>query len=172
MTEFLAPVAPFLALVLLAAALHKFVARERVASAAARLCGTSKRRGRILSVAAAAIEATSAVAMLGPSTRVGGALAATALWALYAILLGAKAARRTAPFDCGCDFGSAGRASRGSAVIIRPLGLMGLAGFVILAPSTGALTVEPLFASLGYFAIYVATGEIVALPPLRRNLAA
>jgi hypothetical protein len=169
MSFFLTPVPAFLALVLIASAAHKIVVRERLASAFAQLCGTSNRLGRFLCLAAASIEAGSAIAIVVPASRPGGALAAAALWTFYAALLGVRTIDREAPFDWGREFDKPRREPRDRASIARALVLAALAMMTMLLP-TGGLALESLSAALGYFVVYLAAGEIAVLPPLHRTL--
>lgn len=170
MPALLSPLVPFLALVLAAAAVHKLVARDRVAAAAAGLIGVPLRLGLPLSIAAATVEGLAAASILVPATRQAGALAATALWCLYATLLLAKTSRSAGPFDCGCSFGPPRRGAGQRLAAVQPFLLAGLA-LVVAIRASQQLEIEPVFAALAFFGLYLAAGEFAALPPSRRSLA-
>lgn len=158
----------FLAIVLASAAGHKLVASDRLASAAARLAYAPAALGLPLSLAAATIEAAAAIALLFPQTRLVGAIVAAALWIGYGALL--WAARRAAPFDCGCSFGPP-RPGREGHAPLRAFGLAALALLVTALPAAAAPGLPQLFAAFAFFALYLAANELAALAPLRRSLA-
>ena len=170
MPALLSPLVPFLALVLAAAAVHKLIARDRVAAAAAGLIGVPLRLGLPLSITAAMVEGLAAASILIPVTRPAGALAATALWCLYATLLLAKTRHGTEPFDCGCSFGRARRGAGQRFAAVQPLLLAGLA-LVVAMRASQKFEIEPVFAALAFFGLYLAAGELAALPASRRSLA-
>lgn len=162
------PLALFLAVVLLTAALHKLVARDRLAAAAARLAGVAPALGQPLSFAAAAVEAGAGLALLMPAARPVGALVAALLWTAYAVLL-LRAHRAGRAFDCGCSFGAQPKvvtlypAKR--AVVLAALAI-GAGLFPVSMPG-----VLDLFAALAFFALYLAAGELAAVPSTGRSLA-
>jgi hypothetical protein len=163
-----APLALFLALILLTAAVHKLIARDRLATAAARLAGVSPALGQPLSFAAAAVEAAAGLALLLPAARPAGALLAALLWTGYAALL-LRAWRARRAFDCGCSFGAAPKL-----VTLYPVKratvLAVLAVILALLPAAAPGILDP-FAALAFFALYLAAGEIAAVPSNRRSLA-
>jgi len=163
-----APLALFLAVVLLTAAAHKLVARDRLAAAAARLAGVSPALGQPLSFAAAAVEAGAGLALVLPTARPAGALVAALLWAVYAVLL-LRAHRAGRAFDCGCSFGS--QAKVASLYPAKRAGVLaGLAAIAVVLP-TAMPGVLDLFAALAFFALYLAAGELAAVPSTVRSVA-
>jgi hypothetical protein len=158
----------FLAIVLASAAGHKLVATDRLATAAARLARAPGALGLPLSLAAATIEATAAVALLFPQTRLVGAIVAAALWTGYGALL--LAARRAAPFDCGCSFGPP-RPGREGHAPARAFALAVLALLTAALPAVAAPGLLQFFAAFTFFALYLAANELAALAPYRRSLA-
>jgi hypothetical protein len=168
MAPFLAPVAPFLALILAAAALHKIVARDRLAAATARLVGVPLGKGRVLSYGAAAVEAGAAVALCWPAAATVGAAIAAGLWGLYATLLLVRTTHGEEAFDCGCAFARPAHSAHARTAAARPLALAALATLLLLARPVGGLAIEPVCAALAFFMLYVAAGEMAALPSLRR----
>jgi hypothetical protein len=162
------PLALFLAMVLLTAAMHKLVARDRLAAAAARLAGVSPALGQPLSFTAAAVEAGAGLALIMPAARPAGALVAALLWAAYALLL-LRAHRAGRAFDCGCSFGA-----QPKVVTLYPVKRAAvLAVLAIGAPLLPAAIpgVLDLFAALAFFALYLAAGELAAVPSTGRSLA-
>lgn len=158
----------FLAVVLLTAAAHKLVARDRLAAAAARLAGVSPALGQPLSLAAAAVEAGAGLALVAPATRPAGAAIAAVLWAAYAVLL-LRAHRAGRAFDCGCSFGVSPKI-----ITLYPAKragvLAGLATAAALLPASFPGVLDP-FAALAFFALYLAAGELAAVSSIGRSLA-
>jgi hypothetical protein len=162
------PLALFLAAILLAAAAHKLVARDRLAAAAARLTGVAPALGQPLSFAAAAVEAGAGLALLVPAARPAGALVAALLWTAYAVLL-LRAHRAGRAFDCGCSFGARPKvATLFPAQRAAVLALLAIA--VGLLPAAMPAVLDP-FAALAFFALYLAAGELAAVFPTGRSLA-
>lgn len=152
----------FLAVVLVTAAVHKLVARDRLARATGRLLGLNVAVAMPVMFVAAAVEACAALALLLPATRQSGALLAAALWVLYAATLYAAYRRGDAALDCGCSFGSKPKGIDGF-TRMRPVALAVLAIIVALLPTTGTDVLAP-FAGLAFFAMYLAAAELAALP--------
>lgn len=159
----------FLALVLAAAAVHKLVARERLIAATGRLLGLQPPLAAVAMLAAAAIEAVAAIALILPPVRPIGALLAALLWLGYGVALLAARRRGESAFDCGCGF-AVQRKPVDRFTIVRPFGLVLLATLVALTPEAPAPLVEPVFAALALYALFLAAGEIAALPS-KRSLA-
>jgi len=154
----------FLAMLLAISAGHKFVARDRLGIAAARLTGTPPALGPALVLAAGSAELLAAVALAVEPLRTAGAIAAGVIWAVYAIAL---FMRRGQVLDCGCDFVRRERPV-GIAAVLRPAGLALLAAMVALMPR-GNFALDAPFAALALLALYFAASELAALPaPARR----
>ncbi len=164
----IAPVV-FLAMVLAAAAAQKFARRERMATATARLTGIDLALAGPLSLAVGALEAGAAMALLFPESRFAGAALAMAVWASYGAAL-AAARRRGASLDCGCSFGVHMRPVD-CFTVARPLVLALFAPVAVRLAVGAGLGVEPLFAALALFTLYVAAGEVAAVPVARRKAA-
>jgi cation transporter-like permease len=155
----MATLAVFLALVLVLSASHKLVAPDRLGAATARLAGVGSATGQVLSFAAAAIEGAAALALVAPGLQaVGGALAAL-LWSAYGAALWR---RRGLRLDCGCTFAAREKPVDGVA-IARAVTLAGLAFGVATAPAA-PMSIETPFAALALLALYVAFGELAAIP--------
>jgi Methylamine utilisation protein MauE len=157
----------FLALVLMMAAAHKVMERGRMAASAAALTGASAALGSVLSIGAAAYEAVVALALLFPTSRPSGALLAAGLWALYGVAL---ARSLGSSLDCGCSFASREK-SIDSFVLARAFCLAVLSIALFLVPA-GSFTILTPFAALGFFALYLALGELTSITSFGRRDAA
>lgn len=153
----------FLAGLLAVSALHKLVARERLAPVTARLAGVPVSTGVLLLALAASVEALAALALLLPPLQAGGAIAATVLWLGYATTLMRHHGR---VLDCGCNL-VAREKPVDTVTIGRPLLLAFLAAATALAP-IASWTVDTPFAALGLLALWFAAGEIHSIPNLTR----
>lgn len=161
----MAAIVLFLALVLTVSAAHKFAEPRRMADAAAILSGLSRGFGPALSFAAAGIEGVAALALLLEPFRIGGAIAACALWSGYGILL---LNRRGQTLDCGCDL--ARRTKRVDLFsTARPFLLAGLTMIVVAARAGFTWSLDTPFAALALLALWFATAEVGALFSVARN---
>jgi hypothetical protein len=154
----MAPVALFLALVLLGAALHKALQRERLVLATGRLTGLSAPMASLVLVLAALFEGLAALAILMPATLTAGLAGAAILWATYAAAL---LRRRGELLDCGCDFLRRDKPV-GVWTILRPALLAVLALTCAIAPPAG-WTIETPFAAAALVALWLAASELAAL---------
>ncbi|MEI6643069.1 MAG: MauE/DoxX family redox-associated membrane protein [Novosphingobium sp.] len=149
----------FCALLLAASAAHKAAARERLATATARLAGTGALGGQLLLIVAGTAEIVAALCLLIEPLRLAGAVIAAALWGGYAIAL---ARRHGETLDCGCDL--AARAKPVTwALVLRSAALALLAGGLGIMPDA-PLTPEAPFAAAGLLALYLAASELLAIP--------
>lgn len=153
----------FLAALLGISALHKLIARDRLATSTARLTGVAPALGFPVLLAAAAIELLAALALLSAPLRVGGALAAAGLWAIYGVAL---FTRRGQVLDCGCNLQSR-EAPVDIFAIARPCLLVALAVTLALAPPV-SWTIDAPFAALALLALWFAASELALLPHLAR----
>lgn len=160
----MAALALFLALVLLSAAAHKAIARERLTLVVARLLDLTAPMAALVLVLAAVLEALAALAIVIPATSAGGLLGAVLIWAFYALAL---LRRRGAVLDCGCDF-AAREKPVGTITILRPVVLSALAAIGALAPH-GEWSVETPFAAAALIALWFAASELAALPALQHR---
>lgn len=154
-----AAVAIFLALVLVSAAAHKLYARERLVFATSRLLRINAGLALPAMLGAAALEATSALALIITQTRAAGALLAILLWGVYFVALTAAARRGESLLDCGCSFGTHTQGIDRFA-LLRPLALGGLA--VVAAAFPRGLDPIAPFAALAFFTAYLAAGELAS----------
>ena len=155
----MATLALFLALVLAVSAGHKLVARDRLGEATARLVGVDGATGQVLSFAAAAVEGAASLALALPGLQAVGGVIAALLWSAYGLALWRHNGMR---LDCGCTFAAREKPVDGLA-IARAAALAGLAVGVATAPAT-PLSIEAPFAALALLALYLAFGELAAIP--------
>lgn len=156
-------VALFLALVLLGAAAHKAVQRERLVLAVARLVGLRVPTAMLVLAVAAVLEAVAALAICIPQTMTAGLAAAALIWTAYALAL---LRRRGTVLDCGCDFVRREKPV-GTAMIARPVLLAALALASALAPPQG-WSIDTPFAAAALLALWFASSELAALPATAR----
>lgn len=154
----MAGLALFLALVLLGAAAHKAVQRERLAIAVARLTGLNLPLAMVVLVLAAVLEGLAAAAILIPATAPAGLAGAAMLWSIYTAAL---LRRRGEVLDCGCDFVRRDKPV-GLVTFLRPALLAVLALICALLPVSG-WTIETPFAAAALTALWLAASELAAL---------
>lgn len=160
----------FLVFVLASAAVHKLMARARLAAAAARLLQTSPALGEVFSLGAATVEAVAAVLLLIAPLRPVGAVLAALIWMAYGVALLAARLRRER-IDCGCRFGGTAKHVDRFAVA-QAFVLAGAAALIVWLPTSAGwpYAVAP-FAGFAFFTIFLAVGELSALPYQRRSIA-
>lgn len=155
-----AQVAAFLAVLLVASAIHKAADPVRLATAAARLTSAGPEMGRPLLVAAGAAELALAIGLVEPPTRAIAAVGAALLWAIYAGFIGRALASGRADVDCGCSFG-ARRAPLDARELSRNAFLIGLAGVTAVGGVGGApMSALDLPAALGLFCLYLVVDQV------------
>lgn len=160
-------VAIFLALVLMVSAGHKLIERERMAVATARLTGVSAAMSAPLTLAVAALELLGALGLMLSPARAVGVIVAVIVWSGYAIAL---FRHRGETLDCGCTF--AAREKRvDDFAVLRPVMLAALAVPVAFVPAAPLSWSTP-FAALAFLSLYLAIGELTALPHRKREQAA
>jgi len=149
----------FLAMVLAISATHKLARPERISIAMAKLSGMSPSVASTVVYGVAALEFLAATALLFAQSRAIGAIFAALIWFAYGIALLRKSGTS---LDCGCDF-STREKPIGAFDILRACGLSALAVLVTLMPATTATIITP-FAIFGFLALYLAMGELAAIP--------
>ncbi|WP_421838030.1 MauE/DoxX family redox-associated membrane protein [Novosphingobium sp.] len=144
---------------LAASALHKVLARDRLAEATARLVGVGAVPGQLLLVLAGTLEFVAAACLLAAPLRLAGAVIAALVWGTYALAL---ARRRGETLDCGCDLAARPKPVS-TAQMLRAGGLALLAAAVALFPDA-PLTLDAPFAAAGLLALYLGASELLAIP--------
>lgn len=160
------PVAAFLAMLLCAAAAHKFRDRARTAAAVSALAGIEARGAAV--TALALVEAAAGLALLLAPTRAAGGWVAAALWGGYFLLLSRAYLAGRRDIDCGCGFGRA-HARLGRTQLLRTGALALLAAAVAYRSDALGMPVEParalaaLLAGLALFVLYLAFDTLAGL---------
>lgn len=149
----------FCAALLAASALHKALARERLAAAAARLAGVGAVPGQLLLVLAGSLELVAAALLVVPQLGSFGAGLAALVWGTYALAL---LRRWGETLDCGCDLAARSKPVT-SALVLRAAALAGLAGMIALVPAA-PFTLDAPFAAAGLLALYLGASELLAIP--------
>tara|TARA_R110000824_G_scaffold77310_2_gene195570 strand:- start:631 stop:1122 length:492 start_codon:yes stop_codon:yes gene_type:complete len=156
----------FLAIVLAISAAHKLARPERMALAMAKLNGMPTGVASTAVFGVAALEFLAATALLFAQSRMIGATFAALIWLTYGVALLRKSGTS---LDCGCDFSSREKPV-GAFDILRAFGLSFLAVLVSLIPVNTASITTP-FAIFGFLALYLAMGELAAVPkPQERRI--
>ncbi|MBD3728165.1 MAG: hypothetical protein IE933_00500 [Sphingomonadales bacterium] len=153
-----------LILLLVASAAHKFIQRDSMAPVTARLVGVPAAAGALVLLLAASAEILAALALVMPATRLGGAMAAAAIWTSYAVAL---LRHRGSVLDCGCDLVRREKPV-GLFAILRPVLLAAAALSVALVPPRG-WTVDAPFAAAALLALWFAASELAAIPAFSRS---
>lgn len=171
MATALSVLALFLATMLGTSAAHKLSHPTRLTRATAGLLRLNPAVAMPVTMAAAAIEATAALALLFPASRPTGALLAALLWSFYAAALFAARRRGDGTIDCGCDFGKP-RRGIGLFVIGRAIALAAGALVLLISPAGGGgFDIQSILAALAFVALLFAAGEIAHLPATSRSAA-
>lgn len=155
----MAALALFCAALLAASALHKALARTRLAGATARLAGVGPLPAQLLLILAGTLELVAAACLLAAPLRTAGALIGALVWATYALAL---ARRRGETLDCGCDLAARSKPVT-TALVLRAVGLALLAGIVAILPEA-PFTLNAPFAAAGLLALYLGASELLAIP--------
>lgn len=155
----MAALALFCAALLAASALHKALARERLAAATARLAGVGALPAQLLLILAGTLELAAAACLLAQPLRVAGAVMAVLVWGTYALAL---ARRRGETLDCGCDLAARSKPVS-TALVLRAAGLALLAVLVAVLPEA-PFTLDAPFAAAGLLALYLGASELLAIP--------
>jgi hypothetical protein len=166
----------FLALLLVAAAAHKLLWRERASAAVSGLTGMLPKAAGLAVNAIAAIEMLAALGLLVPAYRSPGALLAALLWSLYVIAMARAVLTGRRAVDCGCSFGKTHR-PLGRFQLLRTAVLALIALAIAFSPATvtvdargvsmAVLLLTQGLAACALFALYAALDSIMSLDTLR-----
>jgi uncharacterized membrane protein YphA (DoxX/SURF4 family) len=171
----LAQIAAFLAVLLIASAVHKAFGWRRTRAVVEDFGGVPRRAASAVALAVCAIEALAGALLILPDHRRAGAALATAILGLYlALIMHAVAVNRGA-VDCGCSFGGGGSRTGGSRKlgkfeIVRNSVLL-TAALLLLAGADGIAATAPsqLLAACALLALYGAVDQLMALQPMRQG---
>jgi hypothetical protein len=166
-----AQLAAFLALLLAAAAVHKWMRSAQMRNAAQELAGVPRAAAAWAVMAAALGEALAAAMLWVPAYRAAGALLAALIWSLYLALILRAIAQGRRDVDCGCSFGRT-RHPLGVFEAARNVLLVAMA-LLVAATARGApaAAASQLLAACAFLALYGALDQVMTLQPLRRGAA-
>ena len=172
----LAQVAAFLAVLLIASAIHKTFGWRRTRAVVQDFGGVPRRAASAVALAVCAIEALAGALLILPDHRRAGAAFATAILGVYLALIARAVAVDRGVVDCGCSFGGGSRNGRsrklGKFEIVRNAVLL-TAALLLLAGADGIATMAPsqLLAACALLALYGAVDQLMALQPMRQGTA-
>jgi hypothetical protein len=159
----------FLALLLVASALHKAWRWRRSRYLLARFAGLPDSLGSVSLGGVIAIELAAAILLFEPAQRALGATGAAVLWVVYLALILRAIRLNRRDMDCGCSFGATAH-SLGSFQVVRNLVLIALSGGVAAVTVTAgqaAIESSQLLGAFALLAMYMAIDQVMALQPLR-----
>jgi uncharacterized membrane protein YphA (DoxX/SURF4 family) len=165
----LAQIAAFLAVLLIASAIHKTFGWRRTRAVVQDFGGVPRRAASAVALAVCAIEALAGALLILPDHRRAGAAFATVILGIYLALIARAVAVDRGVVDCGCSFGGGSR-SLGKFEIVRNAVLL-TAALLLLAGADGIATMAPsqLLAACALLALYGAVDQLMALQPMRQG---
>jgi hypothetical protein len=165
----LAQLAAFLAVLLVASAIHKALSWGRTWTIVQNFAGVPRSAASGAVVAACAIEGLAALLLVLPDYRHAGAALAASILGIYLMLIARAVAQRRGAIDCGCSFG-AGSRRLGTFEIARNAVLLACA-LLLLAFGQALAPPAPsqLLAACALLALYGAVDQLMALQPLRQG---
>ena len=165
----LAQVGAFLAVLLIASAIHKAFSWRRTRSVVEDFGGVPRRAASAAALAACAIEALAGALLILPDHRCAGAALASAILGFYLALIARAVALNHGVVDCGCSFGGGSR-NLGRFEIVRNAVLL-TAALLVLTCADASATMAPsqLLAACALLALYGAIDQLMALHPMRQG---
>jgi uncharacterized membrane protein YphA (DoxX/SURF4 family) len=162
--------AAFLALLLLAAAVHKAIRWPQTRRVVRDFAGIPRSASSVAALAAAVGETLAGVLLFVPAYRAAGAALAALLWGAYSILIVRAIVEGRRDVDCGCSFGPNQR-PLGVFQVARNAMLVILALLVAVSAAGGGVPVaaSQILAACALLALYGALDQVMALQPLRRG---
>jgi hypothetical protein len=166
----IAQLAAFLALLLLASAVHKAIRWPHTQRVIRNFARVPAAASSATALAAALIEALAGALLLAPAYRAAGAVLAALLWAAYLALIVRAIVNGRRDVDCGCSFGRVHR-PLGAFQVLRNAVLVFLAVLVAVSAAGGSVpvTASEVLAACALLALYGALDQVMALQPLRRG---
>jgi hypothetical protein len=163
----------FLALLLVASAVHKWVRWAHTRKVVHDFVGVPRSASAGVALAAALGELLAAAALFAPTYRLAGASLAALIWGAYLALILRAIGQGRRDADCGCSFG-VNRHPLGVFEVARNAVLVGFAALVAVSAASGAVPVaaSQVLAACALLALYGALDQVAALRPLRRGAVA
>jgi hypothetical protein len=165
----IAQLAAFLALLLLASGLHKWIRRDRTREAIHEFAGVSRRLAPAAAASIASAEMIAAALLLTESYRTAGGLLAALIWGGYLALILRAILQGRRDVDCGCSFGAT-RRPLGAFHVMRNVVLAGAAVLVSAGAATGfggPIVPSQVLPALALLALYGALDQVMGLTPPR-----
>jgi uncharacterized membrane protein YphA (DoxX/SURF4 family) len=165
----LAQIAAFLAVLLIASAVHKVFGWRRTRIVMQDFGGVPRHAASAAALAVCAIEALAGALLILPDHRRAGAALATAILGVYLALIARAVALNRGAVDCGCSFGGGSR-YLGKFEIVRNAVLL-TAALLLLAGADAIATIVPsqVLAACALLALYGAIDQLMALQPMRQG---
>lgn len=165
----LAQIGAFLAVLLIASAIHKAFSWRRTRSVVENFGGVPRRAASAAALAACAVEALAGALLILPDHRRIGAALASAILGVYLALIVRAVALNRGVVDCGCSFGGGSR-NLGKFEIARNAVLL-TAALLVLTCTDASATMAPsqLLAACALLALYGAIDQLMALQPMRQG---
>jgi hypothetical protein len=163
-----AQAAAFLALLLLASAIHKLIRPARARAAVVEFAAIPQRFAYLALIGVCLAELAAGYGLLNPAGRTAGAVLAALIWSGYLLLIFRAILQGRRYVDCGCSFGHSVR-PLGTYQALRGAMLIGLAAVVAML-SAGFEATTPtaaeLLAAAAFLGLYAALDQAVAAQPL------
>jgi hypothetical protein len=160
--------AAFLALLLIASAIHKLLWPARARAAMEEFARVPRRFANPALAGVLLAELVAGVCMGFPAARTAAAWLAALIWTSYLLLILRAIIQGRRYVDCGCSFGASAR-PLGAYQALRGVVLIGLALLVaaLSAHAAGAApTATELLAAAAFLALYAALDQVLAAPPV------
>jgi hypothetical protein len=156
--------AAFLALLLIASAIHKLALPARTREVIEDFAGIPQRFASLALIGVPLAELCAGVGLFSPAVRAAAALLAALIWSGYLLLILRAIFQGRRYVDCGCSFGHSFR-PLGKTQALRGAVLIGLATVVAALstyPTGTAFTASQLLAAAAFLALYAALDQAVA----------
>jgi uncharacterized membrane protein YphA (DoxX/SURF4 family) len=167
----IAQLAAFLALLLAASSIHKWLRFRHTRSVVHQFAGVPRAAAPWAAAAAALGELLAGALLIVPAYRSNGALLAALILGAYLGLIVRAIAKGRGDVDCGCRFGEGNRRTLGAFEVVRNTALVIFALIVAGAGTSAAAPVRgsQLFAACALLALYGALDQVMGLQPMRRG---
>jgi hypothetical protein len=165
----LAQLAAFLAVLLVASAVHKALSWGRTWTVVQNFAGVPRSAASGAVVAACTIEGLAGLLLLLPDHRRAGAALAIAILGLYLALIVRAVAQRRGVVDCGCSFGASPRRLGAFEIARNAVLLVSAVLLLACADAVAPLVPSQLLAACALLALYGAVDQLTALQPMRQG---
>jgi len=160
--------AAFLALLLIASAVHKLLHPAHTQDIMQQFAGVPRRFAAFAWWGVSLAELLAGACLVMPGSRAAAALLALVLWSVYLALILRAIIQRRADVECGCSFGPNLR-PLGTYHVARNAVLIGLAVLVAVVASSGGFEVRgsELLSAAAFLSLYAALDQTMGLRPLQ-----